>query len=362
MNTTKYIYKPFYPLCILIVISALGSCTGPTPEPVIYTAPKQEVELCDKDEIQHSKLLTVEQAHGLLNQEEYLFIEVSKESEYNKGHIPNALQVWRPDFRTKEDGPVGGMRCSAKEFVTFLQNLGYKETSTLIVYDTKGSCDALRLAWVFEYYGFDKYKVINGGKKAWTIAKYPLSIEQRKPKKNTDYVYIGKENQNILAEHEHILLAIQDTNTIIVDTRETYEHRGQCFVHQDKVMAHKKGAYDRGCIPTSVHLNWSTLSDLSHDHRIKCRKDLKYDLAKKGITKDKNIIVYCQSGSRSSHTAFVLKEILEYPNVKNYDGSWIEWSYLADQNDMPIHKHTSPNDFENEKKRLSSSLNKGYLD
>jgi thiosulfate/3-mercaptopyruvate sulfurtransferase len=72
---------------------------------------------------------------------------------------------------------------------------------------------------------------------------------------------------------------------------------------------------------------------------------LKYNLERKGITRDKEIIVYCQSGSRSSHTAFVLKELLDYPNVRNYDGSWIEWSYYnSKDNSIPNTQISSEND------------------
>ena len=115
----------------------------------------------------------------------------------------------------------------------------------------------------------------------------------------------------------------------------------------------------RGCIPGAVHLNWSELSDLDGDHRIKCIKDLEYNLERKGITRDKEIIVYCQSGSRSSHTAFVLSKILDYPKVKNYDGSWIQWTYMHKQDgDMPIHVHTSDEDYAKTHQALEKKMAK----
>ena len=358
MSWAKYLHNISAAIYVVAVLLLATSCSEPLEKPVPVTTINQPVEICDKDEIQHPKLLTVQEAHGLMDNPDFIFVEVSKEAEYNKGHIPNTLHVWRPDFRSKQESPVTGMRCSPEEFLAFLQKLGVEETSTFMVYDAKGGSDALRLAWVFDYYGFEKYKVINGGKKAWTLAGYPLDKEETKATRNHDYTFKNIENQDILAKHREVLAAIRDTNTLIIDTREQYEFDGQCFVHQGKILSHKKGAFDRGRIPTSIHLNWSTLSDLDHDHRIKCPKDLKYDLAQKGITKDKNIIVYCQSGSRSSHTAFVLKEILNYSNVKNYDGSWIEWSYLAQHGETPIKKNTSLEFFEKEKERLTATLAK----
>ena len=358
MNCTKYLYIITYSIGAILTLWFVMSCNDiskPT-VPDSNTNINPKIEICNKDEVQHPKLIDVYQAYNLIDKPDYLFVEVSKEATYLKGHIPNALHVWRPDFRSKQDSPISGVRCSASEFVAFLQNLGIEESSTLIVYDAKGGSDALRLAWVFDYYGFKNYQIINGGKKSWTLAGLPLSTEYAKSSVNTKYTFSPQENQNILAQHRQVLAAIRDTNTLILDTREQYEYDGQCFIHKDKVLHHKNGAFDRGCIPSAIHLNWSTLSDLAGDHRIKCPKDLRFDLAQRGITKDKNIIVYCQSGSRSSHTAFVLKEILKYPNVKNYDGSWIEWSYLAQQGEVPLKKNISLDVFEHEKKRLTATL------
>ena len=339
-----------------IMLSLLINCTEATPYPKPIPKIEKVVETCEKDKIQHAKLINVAQAFDLLDTPDHLFIEVSKKSEYNKGHLANAINVWRPEFRTKLDIPYTGMRSSGKELISFLQNIGMDSETSMIIYDTKGGSDAFRLAWVLDYYGFENYKVINGGKKSWAIAGYPLSTKQRTIEKNKDFTFAYKENKNILATHEEVLNAIRDTNYIIIDTREDYEYLGQCFVHQGEVLSYKKGAFDRGCIPNAIHFNWSNMSDLTNDHRIKCLKDLKFDLAQKAISKNKNIIVYCQSGSRSSHTAFVLKEILEYPNVKNYDGSWIEWSYLSKQNKTPIQKLTSEEDFETQRQLFSTSL------
>ena len=113
---------------------------------------------------------------------------------------------------------------------------------------------------------------------------------------------------------------------------------------------------DRGCIPSSVHLNWSDMADLEADHRVKCHKDLEHDLRQKEIDRDKEIIVYCHSGSRSSHTYFVLKKVLKFQNVKNYDGSWIEWSHLANTDDAyPCLLYTSPSPRDQRGSRMPSS-------
>lgn len=315
---------------------------------------------CNKDEISASRLVSVENAKLYLETDStYLPIEVSNAKEYDNGHITNALNVWRPDFRSKLFTEYKGMMCSQTELQILFQNLGVTSNTQLLVYDNKGGCDAMRLAWVFDYYGVQNYQIINGGKTAWTQAGYALDTLSVTPTPNPNYVLSVAIDSSLCADRYDVIAGLNDPNVVIVDTRETYEYLGKPFIADDQVWKYKKGAFERGCIPGAIHLNWSELSDLANDHRIKCKKDLIYNLESKGITKDKSIIVYCQSGSRSSHTAFVLREILNYPNVKNYDGSWIEWSYYHMSNgQLPIAKITNDKLFAELELELTQSLNK----
>ncbi len=364
MNTNIKLILSHVLYAVLIIVCC-SRCTD-----VIQSVDKTLV--CDKDEIAAANLISVEAAHDLIAQKKTLILEVSKEAEYLKGHIPNALNVWRPEFRAKEGYEYGGMRCSYKELVALLQRLGMSSDAELLLYDAKGGSDAMRFAWVLDYYNFKNYQVINGGKKLWAQKGFALSKEPVTPVANSEFNFSPKINKDILADSGEVLSAIINSETVIIDTRESYEYLGQCFVSKGELYEHKKGAFARGCIPSAVHLNWSQLVDLDDDHRIKCHKDLAHDLAERGITKDKHIIVYCQSGSRSSHTAFVLSKVLGYPNVKNYDGSWIEWSYLKglyDEllkedsstvskliNKFGITEHTSQKEFEAEYARLENEL------
>jgi len=258
-------------------------------------------------------------------------------------HIPDAINLWRPDFRSKSESKVKGMRCSKEELENLFSKIGVDSSSQLIIYDTKGSVDAFRFTWVLDYYEYRNHKVLNGGLVTWKKHGYPTNSDtSTKEIIPTDFRLEAQKEADILASAEEVLHAIDDGNTIIVDTREEYEYLGQPFISSDKIHMYKKGAFAAGAIPTAIHFNWSNLSDLSDDQRIKCKKDLLHDLSNNGITPDKNIIVYCQSGSRSSHTAFVLRNILNYPSVRNYDGSWIEWTYLNQtDNKFGIEQHTS---------------------
>lgn len=305
-------------LCLYLALTLFISCNKE----------KAEVDLCDKDDISSPYLLTVQEAQRVIaNESNVILIQISTLEKYNTEHIPNAINLWRPDFRSRVQSDISGLTCSKSELEDLLSAIGVDSSSSIIVYDNKGSVDAFRFTWVLDLYGFHNHKVINGGLTSWKRSGLPTTTESFTSPGHQEFKIHSSLDSTLIAHLSDVRSAINDPNTILVDTRESYEYLGQPFIDKNEVSKYKKGAYASGAIPTAIHLNWSTLSDLADDHRIKCKKDLKYDLLKMGITPDKNIIVYCQSGSRSSHTAFVLRHILGYPNVQNYDGSWIEWSY-----------------------------------
>ena len=323
---------------LLFISLLLLSCKG--------SGDQYKSAICDKSDIVSDKLITLEDAkYAIVNDLLSIPVEISKKEEYTSGHLPRAINTWRPDFRTKSNVLFAGMICNQIEFEQYLQSLGMSDQHTLLLYDSKGGCDAMRLAWVFDFYGFEKYKVINGGKKLWIQSGFELDTVTITPILNLNFRFESKPDSSLYASYQDVLASLGNHNKVLVDTREDYEFLGLPFISNGKILNYKEGASNRGCIPGAKHLNWSEQSDLSGDHRFKCIKDLKYNLERKGITRDKEIIVYCQSGSRSSHTAFVLRELLDYPNVKNYDGSWIEWSYYnSKDNSIPITQISSDND------------------
>lgn len=283
----------------------------------------------------------------------YIPVQVSKHKTFSIEHIPNAKNIWRPDYGSDIKEPYAGLIPSKEKLQSLLQTLGYTAEKKLILYDAKANVDALRFSWVLSLYGFDNYYIINGGLKFWKEQGLPVTKDPQLEAPKSSYQLTGNFNHSIIANFEEVREAIKDTNTILIDTREHYEYLGQPFIHNGEVLPFKKGAFNRGSIPSAIHLNWSTLADLNGDHRIKSKKDLNYDLAQKGISSEKNIILYCHSGSRTSHTYYVLKHILGYPNVKNYDGSWIEWSYKHSKDDqIPIQQLVTHEEFEKLQKSL----------
>jgi len=285
-------------------------------------------------------LITIEEAITIMsNTSNYRLFEISPAEKYEEGHIDGAFNLWRKDYSDNEHKGYTGMRATKKQLEQLLSTYAVNEETRILLYDTKGNCNAARFAWQLELWGFENIHLIDGAKKSWELKGNPLTkLIPEKPKFKAFEFSSTKEKQTLLATYPEVFAALNDTNTIIIDTRELYEYKGEPFEKDGKTFAYKKGAFANGAIPTAVHYNWSTAVDLKSDHQLKPIETLQYDLEKADITPEKNIILYCQSGTRSAHTHFVLRYILNYPNVENYDGSWIEWSYLntIQTEDAPI--------------------------
>ncbi len=240
---------------LLFIVLLLLSCKGSEDQPVSL--------ICDKSDIVSDKLVTVDRAKYLMeNDHSYIPLEISKKKEYESGHLPGAINAWRPDFRAKSNVLFEGMVCSPIEFEQFLHSLGLLDQNILLLYDNKGGCDAMRLAWVFDFYGFQKYKVINGGKRLWTQSGYKLDTVTTSPVLNVDFKFECKPDSTIYATYQNVLASIDNDSIVLVDTREDYEFLGLPFISNGEVISYKRGAYERGCILGAIHLNWSEQSDL----------------------------------------------------------------------------------------------------
>lgn len=300
---------------------------------LLFGGCKQDISLQEAEEqnihfAESPYLVAVEEVHAMLKTSSSpLLIEVSKEKSFVDGHLPGAHNLWRSDYGDDEHYPFGGMRASREKMTKLLGRLGAVGNKPIIVYCAKGSADATRLQWILRGYGHDQVMVMDGGKEAWRHAGFQLS--QAPPSTSpTNYHFPEPEKEGYFISIKEVVAAISDTNSIVLDAREDYEYFGMPYISKDSVVQFKHGAFARGAIPGARHLNWSEAVDLSTDHTFKSLADLNHNFFRRGITPEKRIVVYCHSGVRSAHTTFVLKELLHYPDVKNYDGSWIEWSHL----------------------------------
>ena len=258
--------------------------------------------------------------------EDVKIIDFRRSEEYNEGHIPGAINIWRSDLEDKTY-PYGGMKPAKEQIEELFSSRGIENDDILVVYDDKGSVDAARLWWILSYYGFDRLKILNGGLSAWIEAGG--DIDKSIPVISDSRFVLG-ENQRpeICTDGEYIqrLLIDEDRQFKIIDTRSFEEFSGH---------VQKKGAKRGGRIPGSIHIEWIETIDTLTNNRFRKAEELHHLYRNKGLNSNDSVIVYCHSGSRSSHTTFVLREILKYNVVMNYDGSWTEWSYY---DHLPVEK------------------------
>ena len=244
---------------------------------------------------------------------------------YAIGHIPSAAQVdWfstlqhplRRDFLTKE------------QFEEVASKLGITNDTTVVFYGDKSNWFACYALWLFQYYGHQNVKIMNGGRAKWEQEKRPLVKEV--PSFTATTYKATEADKTIRAFRDDVFKQI-DGKKPLVDVRSPKEYSGE-LLHMPNYP--QEGATRGGHIPGAVSIPWAQAVNEA-DSTFKTVDELKALYEGKNIKSDGEIIAYCRIGERSSLTWFVLKYLLGYPTVKNYDGSWTEWGNLVD---APIEK------------------------
>ncbi len=244
---------------------------------------------------------------------------------YAMGHIPGAVQVdWfstlqhplRRDFLTKE------------KFEETCAALGIANDTTLVFYGDKSNWFACYALWLFQYYGHDNVRIMNGGRLKWEKENRPLVKEVASYEKTT---YRAKEADTSIRAFRDEVLNHSNARKPLVDVRSLKEYTGE-MIHMPNYP--QEGATRGGHIPGAVSIPWATAVNEA-DSTFKTPEELRLIYEGKNINADSEVIAYCRIGERSSLTWFVLKYLLGYPRVKNYDGSWTEWGNLVD---APIEK------------------------
>ncbi len=238
-------------------------------------------------------------------------------SAYDGGHIEGAIRLdWRKDL---QDG-VRRDFLNQQQFSDLLSAKGVANDDTIVLYGGNNNWFAAYAYWYFKLYGHQDVKLIDGGRKKWELDGRPLSKETVS-REATQYK-ADAPDLTIRAFRDEVIDAIGNKN--LVDVRSPDEFSGKILAP-----AHlpQEQAQQRGHVPTAINIPWSTTAN--EDGTFKSDDDLEKLYSEKGYDESKPTIAYCRIGERSSHTWFVLKEILGKSDVKNYDGSWVEYGSLV---------------------------------
>jgi thiosulfate/3-mercaptopyruvate sulfurtransferase len=274
-----------------------------------------------------SVLVETDELEPRLGDPNIRIVEVDEDTSlYEKGHIPGAIAWnWKKDFY---DQPRREF-IDEKQLAALLERSGVGADSTVILYAGNNNWFAAYAYWVLKYRGFDNVKLLNGGRKKWELESRELTQELPSVKYPVGRGTISGTRPELRALRDEVLATVGG-NTAYVDVRAPEEYRGELLAppHLPQEQAQVPGH-----IPGAANVPWSKAAD--EDGSFRSNAELEELYGSVGVTGDKDTIAYCRIGERSSHTWFVLHELLGRPNVKNYDGSWTEYGSLVG---VPVEK------------------------
>ena len=248
-----------------------------------------------------------------------VLVEVDEDtSAYDKGHIRNAIKIdWKKDLQD----PVRRDFVDRVGFEKLLSARGIAGDDTVVLYGGNNNWFAAYAYWYFKLYGHRSVKLLDGGRKKWELESRELTTDV--PQRPATSYRASEQDPALRAKRDEVLDAIGKRN--LVDVRSPDEFAGRLLApaHLPQEQAQRGGH-----IPTARNVPWSKAAN--EDGTFRSDDDLRTLYADEArLDFGKDTIAYCRIGERSAHTWFVLHELLEQPNVKNYDGSWTEYGSLV---------------------------------
>jgi len=242
-------------------------------------------------------------------------VDYDPTANYNLGHAPGAVLIdWKKDI----NDPLTRDLLTQEALEELLGRLGISNDTTIVLYGDFNNWFAAFAFWVFKYFGVENVHLMNGGRRKWLEQDLPVTKDvptyapatfTAKPPDETLRVYL-----------DYVRQAIKMRDKVLVDVRGPKEFTGEILAPPEYPTEH---AQRGGHIPGAKNIPWGQA--VREDGTFKSADELAALYHGHGVTPDKEVVTYCRIGERSSHSWFVLKYLLGYPNVKNYDGSWTEW-------------------------------------
>jgi thiosulfate/3-mercaptopyruvate sulfurtransferase len=277
--------------------------------------------------LDHPRLIETGELTGVVNHPSVRIVDVrSSFDDYLKGHIPNAVYLHFENLRVPRNGIPAQLPEKSSLEKIMSTYLGISNDMWVILYSEKSNPNATYLLWALDYLGHKKVGVLNGGWEKWVEEKLPQT--QRYPSLPPNKKFFGRIKGDNFAEKKWVLDRLSAPNGIIIDARPPKQYSGEEGIE-----------IRRGHIPGARNIFWETTLNGDEIRIWKTKEDLEKLFAEAGITRNKEVIVYCRTGREASHLYFTLKDVLGFPNVRLYRGSWVEWS--SDQN-LPFNTGMHP--------------------
>ena len=238
---------------------------------------------------------------------------------YQKGHINGASLIW---WKRDINDPITRDIINKKQFEALMSKNGITPETEVILYGDFNNWFAAFVFWVFKYYGHENLKIMDGGRKKWELENRNYTTEE--PQITSTTYDAQPPDEGLRAYLFDVSRALDKEDTVMVDVRSPAEFSGEITAPPEYPMEH---AQRGGHIPAANNIPWATAVN-DADGTFKAVDELRQNYEPKGVTPDKDVICYCRIGERSSHSWFVLKYLLGYSKVRNYDGSWTEWGNM----------------------------------
>jgi thiosulfate/3-mercaptopyruvate sulfurtransferase len=243
-------------------------------------------------------------------------VDYNPSTSYTIGHIPGAVLFdWKQDLNDQNKKDI----ISKEGCEDLLQRTGVNNDTTLVLYGDYKNWFAAFAFWVFKYYGFNDVRLMNGARKKWFEEDRPVSLAVPSHQRG-NFKASGPDN-SIRVFIPYVKEILSSKDKILVDVRSPEEYSGKILVLP--VYASEQPPRG-GHIPGAINIPWDWA--VNEDGTFKSAEELRKIYNSMNVTNNKEVVTYCRIGERSAYTWFVLKYLLGYPNVKNYEGSWAEWA------------------------------------
>ncbi len=270
-------------------------------------------------------LVSPDWAQQHLDDPKVRFVEVDVDTAaYEQSHIPGAVG-W--DWTSQLSDGIRRDVASREEMSRLLSQSGIGPDTHIVLYGDNNNWFAAWAYWQLKLHGWERLSILNGGRKYWLDNGLPLSVDP--PSYQPTGIELPEPSNELRAFRDDVMARLGDPDATLVDVRSPAEFSGEVIAPPGMTETAQRG----GHIPGAQSIPWA--QTVREDGTFKDADALRALYEPKGVTPDKDVIAYCRIGERSSHSWFVLRELLGYPNVRNYDGSWTEWGSMVN---VPIER------------------------